>query len=491
MAAAARPNHLLCWRTQASFDATIRRAFVLGLETDAKTSYAVDRATTADFTGAVRRRQGFVSRRGVDRPRRSGADARCAPRVVILCRSGSVPGSRVSARSFGPCARPGSRLARASVATGRPTAVLAVVSARHAPVYCSLVIHVPRRARAETANLASVSITGACARQISWGIGVLQPPRCPWPHQRHASRRSRPRHAAIFCPRTRARARRRPLSSRVIDFGDRDGGVSPEDASGAAGRGGDRAINPTGEHTRAKPRALPARPRPCHPAHTRPIVLSNDPPNAGAAAKIFFCSRAPFARPVVRRGPAHPTPTPAPPPRAPRPNPVAGASFPTSRLRAQRRGSIGRRSKPPRLRDRAEHRDDFCLLGAHPAEHGARSGRSQSHVPVGTHIGRRTRPRWVWVGVQSRGPLFGRRRGGRALAAAGPVPELALDLRSALGESDSPRPAWWVIRCWGPPGLVWVFAGGGEGDGRFDGPAPARPRPRLRSRPRACRPWAT
>ena len=228
---------------------------------------------------------------------------------------------------------------------------------------------------------------------------------------------------------------------------------------------GDRAIRRTGEHTRAKPRALPARPRPCHPAHTRPIVLSNDPPNAGAAAKIFFCSRAPFARPVVRRGPAHPTPTPAPPPRAPRPNPVAGASFPTSRLRAQRRGSIGRRSKPPRLRDRAEHRDDFCLLGAHPAEHGARSGRSQSPVPVGTHIGRRTRPRWVWVGVQSRGPLFGRRRGGRALAAAGPVPELALDLRSALGESDSPRPAWWVIRCWGPPGLVWVFAGGERASG--------------------------
>ena len=167
---------------------------------------------------------------------------------------------------------------------------------------------------------------------------------------------------------------------------------------------GDRTNNRTNRHTRAKPRALPARPRPCHPAHTRPIVISNDPPNAGAAAKIFFCSRAPFARPVVRRKPAHPTPTPAPPPRAPRPNPVAGASFPTSRLRAQRRGSIGRRSKPPRLRDRAEHRDDFCLLGAHPAEHGARSGRSHSPVPVGTHIGRRTRPWWVWVGVQSRGP---------------------------------------------------------------------------------------
>ena len=78
-------------------------------------------------------------------------------------------------------------------------------------------------------------------------------------------------------------------------------------------------------------------------------------------------------------------------------------------------------------------------------------------VPVGTHIGRRTRPWWVWVGVQSRGPWFGRRRGGRALAAARPVPELALDLRSPFGESDSPRPAWWVIRCWGPPGLVWVL----------------------------------
>ena len=147
------------------------------------------------------------------------------------------PGAALSARSFGPCARPGSRLARASVATGRPTAVLAVVSARHAPVCCCLVIHAPWRAHPKTGNLASVSITGACARQISWGIGVLQPPRCPWPHQRHASRRGRPRHAAIFCPRTRARARRRPLSSRVIDFGDRDGGVSPEDASGAAGCG--------------------------------------------------------------------------------------------------------------------------------------------------------------------------------------------------------------------------------------------------------------
>ena len=215
----------------------IRRAFVLDLETDGKTFCAVDRATAEDLTGAVRRRQGFVSRRGVNRPRRSGADARCAPRVAILCRLGSVPGSHVSARSFGPCARPGSRLARASVATGRPTAVLAVVSARHAPVCCSLVIHAPRHTRAETGNLASVLITGACARQISWWIGVLQPPRCPWPHQRHASRRGRPRHAAIFCPRTRARARRRPLSSRVIDFGDRDGGVSPEDASGAAGCG--------------------------------------------------------------------------------------------------------------------------------------------------------------------------------------------------------------------------------------------------------------
>ena len=147
-------------------------------------------------------------------------------------------------------------------------------------------------------------------------------------------------------------------------------------------------------HTRAKPRALPARPRPCHPAHTRPIVISNDPPNAGAAAKIFFCSRAPFARPVVRRGPAHPTPTPAPPPRAPRPNPVAGASFPTSRLRAQRRGSIGRRSKPPRLRDRAEHRDDFCLLGAHPAEHGARSGRSQSPRTCGHAHWTENAPSW-------------------------------------------------------------------------------------------------
>ena len=82
-----------------------------------------------------------------------------------------------------------------------------------------------------------MSITGACARQISWGIGVLQPPRCPWPHQRRASRRSRPRHGDYFRPRARTRARRRPLSSRVTDFGDWDGGVSPEDASALAGGG--------------------------------------------------------------------------------------------------------------------------------------------------------------------------------------------------------------------------------------------------------------
>ena len=169
------------------------------------TRWTGQRRQTSDLAGAVRRRQGFVSRRGVDRPRRSGADARCAPRVAILCRSGSVPGSRVSAWSFGPCARPGSRLARASVATGRRTAVLAVVSARHAPVCCCLVIHAPWRARAETGNLASVSITGACARQISWGIGVLQPPRCPRPHQRNASRRGRPRPDDYF-PSTHARA---------------------------------------------------------------------------------------------------------------------------------------------------------------------------------------------------------------------------------------------------------------------------------------------
>ena len=254
MAAAARPNHLLCWRTQASFDAMTCRAFVLGVETDAKMFYAVDRATTADLTGAVRRRQGFVSRRGVDRPRGSGADARCAPRVEILCHSGSVPGSRVSARSFGPCARPGSRLARASVATGRRAAVLAVVSARHAPVCCCLVIHAPWRARAETGNLASVSITGACARQISWGIGVLQPPRCPWPHQRHTSRRSRPRPDDYF-PSTHAhtRVRWQPLSSRVTDFGDRNGGVSPEDTSGAAGRGWQDAAATRGRRQDATP----------------------------------------------------------------------------------------------------------------------------------------------------------------------------------------------------------------------------------------------
>ena len=71
----------------------IRRAFVLDLETDGKTFCAVDRATAEDLTGAVRRRQCFGSRGVVDRPRRSGADARCAPRIAILCRSGSVPGA--------------------------------------------------------------------------------------------------------------------------------------------------------------------------------------------------------------------------------------------------------------------------------------------------------------------------------------------------------------------------------------------------------------
>ena len=170
---------------------------------------AVDGATTADLTGAVRRRQCFGSRRVVDRPRRSGADARCAPRVAILCRSGSVPESRVvrsvvwtlCATRVAPRPRP-----RTSVATGRLTAVLAVVSARHAPVCCSLVIHAPRHTRAETGNLASVLITGACARQISWGIGVLQPPRCPWPHQRNASRRGRPRPDDYFPSITHARA---------------------------------------------------------------------------------------------------------------------------------------------------------------------------------------------------------------------------------------------------------------------------------------------
>ena len=95
MAAAARLYHLLCSPIQASFDAITCRAFVLGVETDAKTFCAVSGATAADLTGAVRRRQCFGSRRVVDRPRRSGADARCAPRVAILCRSGSVPGSRV------------------------------------------------------------------------------------------------------------------------------------------------------------------------------------------------------------------------------------------------------------------------------------------------------------------------------------------------------------------------------------------------------------
>ena len=72
MAAAARSYHLLCSPIQASFDAITCRAFVLGVETDAKTFCAVSGATAADLTGAVRRRQCFGSRRVVDRPRRSG-----------------------------------------------------------------------------------------------------------------------------------------------------------------------------------------------------------------------------------------------------------------------------------------------------------------------------------------------------------------------------------------------------------------------------------
>ena len=44
--------------------------------------------------------------------------------------------------------------------------------------------------------------------------------------------------ATIFRPRTHTCARsRQPESSRVADLGNRDGGVSPEHASGAAGRG--------------------------------------------------------------------------------------------------------------------------------------------------------------------------------------------------------------------------------------------------------------
>ena len=93
MAAAARLYHLLCSPIQASFDAITCRAFVLGVETDAKTFCAVSGATAADLTGAVRRRQCFGSRGVVDRPRRSGTDARCTPRIAILCRSGSVPGA--------------------------------------------------------------------------------------------------------------------------------------------------------------------------------------------------------------------------------------------------------------------------------------------------------------------------------------------------------------------------------------------------------------
>ena len=43
------------------------------------------------------------------------------------------------------------------------------------------------------------------------------------------------------------------MSSRVTDFGDRDGGVSPEDASGAAGRGWQDAAAARGHRQDAAP----------------------------------------------------------------------------------------------------------------------------------------------------------------------------------------------------------------------------------------------
>ena len=95
-----------------------------------------------------------------------------------------------------------------------------------------------------------------------------------------------------------------------------------------------------------------------------------------------------------------------------------------------------------------------------------RAAPSPTYLWARTSDGERGRGGCGWAfSVQSRGPLFGRRRGGRALAAARPVPELGLGLRSARGESDSPRAAWSALRCWGPPGLVWVLRVEGRATG--------------------------
>ena len=216
----------------------IRRAFVLDLETDGKTFCAVDRATAEDLTGAVRRRQCFGSRGVVDRPRRSGADARCAPRIAILCRSGSVPGAAfVRAVVWTLCATrvaPRPRIRRNRSADGCPGRGLRAACA-------CLLFSCDSRAAAHARRDGKSGFCADNRRVCAPNIVVDRCPATPpMPVAAPAPRQpteSRPRHAAIFCPRTRARARRRPLSSRVIDFGDRDGGVSPEDASGAAGRG--------------------------------------------------------------------------------------------------------------------------------------------------------------------------------------------------------------------------------------------------------------
>lgn len=85
-----------------------------------------------------------------------------------------------------------------------------------------------------------------------------------------------------------------------------------------------------------------------------------------------------------------------------------------------------------------------------------RAAPSHPYLWARTSDGERGRGGCGWAFSRA-GRCSGEGGGGRAVPAAGPVPGLALDLRSARGESDSPRPAWWVIRCWGPPGLVWVL----------------------------------
>ena len=188
----------------------IRRAFVLGLETDGKTFCAVDRATAADLTGAARRRQCFGSRAesstGLVAP--VPMRARCAPRIAILCRSGSVPESRV-VRSvvWTLCATrvaPRPRIRRNRSADGCPGRGL---RAACACLLFSCDSCAAARTRRDGKSGFCVDNRRVCAPNIVGNRCPATPPRCPWPHPRNASRRGRPRPDDYFLsthPRTRA-----------------------------------------------------------------------------------------------------------------------------------------------------------------------------------------------------------------------------------------------------------------------------------------------